>query len=84
MVSCAESRINAAAVHIVLAAWLFVVGTMALASDSAVGGLAFFAVAGVAPLVFYAFVKLRRLASRSGLEQRAHQRDDGDPGRDQR
>ncbi len=84
MVSCAESRINVAAVHIVFAAWIFVVGTMALASDSAAAGIALFAVAGLAPLAFHAFVKLRRLASRSRFEQRAHQRDDGDPGRDQR
>lgn len=84
MVSCARSSINAdAEVHIVIAAWLFVVGTMALASDSAIGGVAFFAFAGVAPVALYAWIKVRALAPRSRFEQGAHERDDADAGRDQ-
>jgi len=85
MVSCARSSINADTdVHIVIAAWLFVVGTMALASGSAIGGVAFFAFAGVAPVALHAWIKARALASRSRLEQDARQRDDADAGRDQR
>ncbi|CAG1001127.1 hypothetical protein BURK1_02866 [Burkholderiales bacterium] len=80
--------------HIVIMAWLFVVGTMALTFGSAVGGIAFFAVAGAAPAAFYAWIKLRRLqamraaqsqeaAAASVLEQRVDQRDHTDAGRDQ-
>ena len=71
--------------HIVIAAWLFVIGTMSLTFGSALAGIAFFAAAGAAPVAFYAWIKLRRLrAARSGLEQRMHQRDDGDARGDQR
>ncbi len=70
--------------HIVAAAWLFVVGTMSLTFGSALAGAAFFLVAGAAPLAFYAWVKLRALGGRSGLEERAHDRDDRDAGADQR
>lgn len=70
--------------HLVIAAWLFVAGTMALTSGSALGGAAFFLAVGVAPVAFYAWVKLRALRRRSGLEQHADDRDDGDAGGDQR
>ena len=77
--------------HIVIMAWLFVIGTMALTSTSVVGGVAFFAFAGVAPL---AFTKLRRLTARrrtaasaaespSVRQQRVDGGDDADTGRDQ-
>lgn len=80
--------------HIVVMAWLFVIGTMALTSRSAIGGVAFFAAAGVAPVALYAWIKLRRLraargaaghatASTSVPEQRVDGHDDADAGRDQ-
>lgn len=65
MVSCAGPRINAkTSMHIVIAAWLFVIGTMALTSASALGGLVFFIVAGVAPVGFYAWARVRALRRR--------------------
>lgn len=74
--------------HLVIMAWLFVIGTMALTWSSVLGGLAFFAAAGVAPVAFYAWVKLRHLrAARtraSVLQERVHHGDDGDAGGDQR
>jgi hypothetical protein len=71
--------------HIVIAAWLFVIGTMSLTMGSALAGIAFFAAAGVAPVAFYAWIKLRRLRGvRSGLEERVDQRDDRDARGDQR
>jgi len=76
--------------HIVIMAWLFVIGTMALTWTSVGGGIAFFAVAGVAPVAFYAWIKLRRLeATRrpappaSVRQQRVDGDDDADAGRDQ-
>jgi hypothetical protein len=75
-------------VHIVIAAWLFVIATMALTFASALGGLAFFVAAGAAPVTFYGWIKLRRLrAARreqaAPLEERVDRRDDADAGRDQ-
>lgn len=70
--------------HIVIAAWLFVIGTMSLTSGSVAGGLAFFLVAGAAPVALYAWIKLRALKARSMLEQDVDQRDHADPGADQR
>ena len=71
--------------HIVIMAWLFVIGTMALTMSSVLAGLAFFAGAGVAPVALYGWLKLRRTgASRSVLQQRVDRRDDGDAGRDQK
>ena len=76
--------------HIVIMAWLFVIGTMALTWTSVGGGIAFFAVAGVAPVALYAWLKLRRLrnrrdppASPSVLEDRVHGGDHADARRDQ-
>ena len=83
MVSCAPSRDNVGAMHLVIMAWLFVIGTMALTMSSVVAGLAFFAGAGVAPVALYAWLKLRRPGARSVLQQRVDRRDDGDAGRDQ-
>ena len=70
--------------HLVIMAWLFVIGTMALTMSSVVAGLAFFAGAGLAPVALYAWLKLRRAGtSRSVLQQRVDRRDDGDAGHDQ-
>lgn len=80
--------------HIVIAAWLFVIGTMALTSSSALGGVAFFVAAGLAPVAFYAWVKLRRLRAARGAaettrsapsvgEQRVDRGDDADARGDQ-
>jgi hypothetical protein len=66
--------------HLVIMAWLFVTGTMAL-TMSALAGLAFFAGAGLAPVGLYAWLKLR--AARSMLEQRVDRGDHGDAGGDQ-
>jgi len=75
--------------HIVVMAWLFVIGTMALTSASVLGGLAFFAGAGVAPVAFYAWIKLRRLRAMRGAVGRSVRQepvdggDDADARRDQ-
>ena len=77
--------------HLVIMAWLFVIGTMALTSSTVSGGIAFFAVAGVAPVALYVWARLRHLrasgATRtraSALEERVDQSDDADAGGDQR
>lgn len=81
--------------HIVVMAWLFVVGTMSLTFGGVLAGASFFALAGVAPVAFYAWVKLVRLremrardAARtdpgSVAEEGVDDRDHADPGRDQR
>ncbi|MFO1309527.1 MAG: hypothetical protein U1F64_13970 [Burkholderiales bacterium] len=76
--------------HIVVMAWLFVIGTMALTWPSVLGGVAFFAVAGVAPFALYAWIKLRRLRGGRGAlappsvrEDRVHGGDHADARRDQ-
>lgn len=76
--------------HIVVMAWLFVIGTMALTWPSVLGGVAFFAVAGVAPFALYAWIKLRRLRGGRGTlappsvrEDRVHGGDHADARRDQ-
>ncbi|MCC6378933.1 MAG: hypothetical protein IT519_08975 [Burkholderiales bacterium] len=86
MVSCTAVRINAASsVHLVIAAWLFVTGTMALTFETALRGIAFFSLAGVAPVAFHAWARIRALrrARRSVVEQHADERDDRDAGADQ-
>jgi hypothetical protein len=50
--------------HVVAAAWLFVIGMIAVASGSALGGIALFVVAGVAPVLFVAWIAARRAAAR--------------------
>jgi len=69
--------------HLVIMAWLFVIGTMALTMSSVVAGLAFFAGVGVAPVALYAWLMLRRTGARSVLQKRVDRRDDADAGRDQ-
>ena len=71
--------------HLVVMAWLFVIGTMALTMSSALAGIAFFAGAGLAPVALVAWLGLRRAgARRSVLQQRVDRGDDADAGRDQR
>jgi hypothetical protein len=70
--------------HLVVMAWLFVIGTMAMTSSSALDGIAFFAAAGVAPVALYAWILVRRLRrERSVREERVRRRDDADAGADQ-
>ena len=72
--------------HLVVMAWLFVIGTMAMTFASALAGVAFFAAAGLAPVAFYAWVKLRRAGPARGAsvrEERVRRRDHADAGRDQ-
>jgi hypothetical protein len=86
MVSCAPFRDNVGAMHLVIMAWLFVIGTMALTMSGVLAGLAFFAVAGLAPLALYAWLKLRRAGVSRGplvLQQRVDRRDDADARHDQ-
>jgi hypothetical protein len=78
-------------VHIVIAAWLYVIGAMALAMHSAAGGIALFALAGLGPVALYTWIALLRLRRRraaaaaraaaappSGLEREVHEGDDRD------
>jgi hypothetical protein len=67
--------------HLVVMAWLFVIGTMALTFAHALAGVAFFLAAGVAPVALYAWVRVR--AARSMREHRVRRRDDADARRDQ-
>ena len=46
--------------HLVVMAWLFVIGTMAMTFADALAGVAFFVAAGLAPVALYAWVQLRR------------------------
>ena len=72
--------------HLVVMAWLFVIGTMSMTFANALAGIAFFASAGLAPVAFYAWVKLGRLRRRRGAsvrEERVHAGDDADARRDQ-
>jgi hypothetical protein len=74
--------------HILVIAWLYVIGTMALTASSALAGIALFAVAGLLP-VLACLAWLVRSQSRarrraSGLEQHVHAGDDPDAEADQR
>jgi len=87
--SCFVQIAGAAAVHIVVIAWLYVIGTMALTSSTLVGGLAFFAGAGVAPVLLWLMwaarrARARRRPPRSGLEQHVRGGDDSDTEPDER
>jgi hypothetical protein len=69
--------------HLVLIAWVYVVGTMALTADSVVAGFVLFAALGMGPvLVVLALAgrraRARRAAARSVLERGVRDRDDGD------
>ena len=80
--------------HIVVMAWLFVIGTMALTWTSVLGGVAFFAAVGVAPVALYLWIAVRRfralgrprgapLARQSASQDRVRGGDHADAGRDQ-
>jgi hypothetical protein len=58
--------------HIVVMAWLFITATMALAFRNGWAGAAFFACAGLAPVVLYALLAIRRRrAAREALKSPA-------------
>ena len=50
----------ARAMHIVIMAWLFVIGTMALALSSPFAAVAFFLFAGLAPVALVLWLLARR------------------------
>jgi hypothetical protein len=60
--------------HIVVIAWLFVIGLMALALSSALAGIAWFVCAGLLPMLLLWFALRRK---RSVLEREVEARDDG-------
>ncbi len=76
--------------HIVLLAWVYVIGTMALTADTVRGGLAFFLFAGIGPVLVVLWLAARRArarlrrAPRSVLEHEVRGTDDGDAQADQR
>jgi hypothetical protein len=81
----AQQRAIAPAMHIVVLAWLYIIGTMSLTFGSVAGGAAFFVVAGVAPVALYAWLALRRHRARASVrEEQVHDRDHADAGGDQR
>lgn len=61
--------------HIVVIAWLFVIGLMALTLSSALAGIAWFVGAGLLPVLLLLWFALRR--KRSVLEREVEARDDG-------
>ena len=64
--------------HIVVIAWLFVIGLMALTLRP-LAGVAFFLGVGLAPVALGAWIALRRLKRRAGasvLEQQVNAADD--------
>jgi Flp pilus assembly protein TadB len=70
--------------HIVVIAWLFVIGLMALASASALRGVVLFVFAGLGPVLLLAWLLRARLRRRrSGLEQDVHGGDARDTQSDQ-
>ena len=50
--------------YIALIAWLFVIGTLALAAPSTLTGIALFVGAGIAPAWFVVWIAARHAASR--------------------
>jgi len=76
-------------VHIVILAWVYVIGMMALTSATWTGGLALFAGAGLSPVLLWVWLAARRARARqrrprSGLEQHVRGGNDGDAESDQR
>lgn len=55
--------------HLVIIAWLFVIFTMALTMQSALAGVALFAVLGLGPVLLYFAIKGRRLRARRERER---------------
>jgi hypothetical protein len=77
------------AIYIVIITWTYVIGMMALTWDSVAGGLAFFAVVGLAPALFVLWIAARRARTRAGRGRSVLQRevrggDDADAEADQR
>jgi hypothetical protein len=77
--------------YIVIIAWTYIIGVMALTSDSVAGGLALFAFAGLAPALAWLWVAARRARARiarnrpeSVLEQQVRSGDHPDAEPDQR
>lgn len=50
--------------HLVIAAWLFVIFTMSLTMRSAIAGIALFVAAGVVPVALYLMLAIRRARAR--------------------
>jgi hypothetical protein len=78
-------------VYIVLITWIYVIGMMALTSETAAGGVAFFAAAGLVPALGVLWIAARNARSRAGrkgprsvLEGEVRAGDDGDAQADQR
>ncbi|MEO5699183.1 MAG: hypothetical protein ABIS17_12340 [Casimicrobiaceae bacterium] len=72
--------------HIIVIAWVYVIGMVAMTYESMLGGLLVFVTAGLAPVLLLAALKIRRLrAARDGadppstLEQPVHDGDHRDP-----
>ena len=67
--------------HLVLIAWIYLAGMLALTASSAIVGASVFVIAGVLPvlavLIPLARRARRRRQTRSALEQHVHPRDDG-------
>jgi hypothetical protein len=81
-------RCASIAVHIVILAWLYVIGMMALTSATSTGGLALFAGVGICPVLLWSWLAARRARAqqrrpRSGLEQDVRGGNDGDSESDQ-
>ncbi len=69
--------------HLVLIAWLYVIGVIALNAAHAVLGLLLFVSVGLGPVLGWLVMRARQLRSRreqgvSGLQKHVHQRDDAD------
>ncbi len=77
--------------HLVLIAWLYLIGMIALTASSAVAGLMLFVLGGLGPVLLAvawlgARVRRRRAQASAGsaLEHDVNDRDDRDPEADQR
>jgi hypothetical protein len=73
-------------VHLVVIAWLYVIGMMAVTASSVLGGLVLFVSAGIVPvLALVAWLGRRHRRERAAatkaslLQQVVHHRDDADP-----
>ena len=71
--------------YIIVIAWVYVVGLMALTESSVIAGLATFIFFGVAPLTVMVYLggAKRRRRRRLLADQRANDDDRGDPEKDQ-
>ncbi len=60
-----NGRTFAQRMYIVLIAWLFIIGTLALAAESTLAGLALFVGAGIVPAWFVVWIAARHAAPRN-------------------